>query len=349
MLDLKALSTPPADYDLSSHPLPPFAIGDTPADWQTARTMLRAVWEAYLGEGPEPVPLAPKVVYTEDLGQVERLLVSYAVEDGCRVYAYLVRPKAAGPKAAGPRPAVVVYHPTTNDTVLEPAGLAAGPERHFGLRLAERGYVTLCPVNYLWDYRGRPGANPDFAAFTDLTEKVLLTRYPRWTGMGKMVWDGLRAVDYLLTLPEVDPARLGCVGHSLGAKEAFYSLAFDERLRAGVTCEGGIGLPFTNWDAPWYLGKRIRQCPDLEHHQLLALCAPRALVVLGGGLLPAAPDARAGAADPLQDWSYVEAARPAYALHGVPERLGLYLHNHGHSVPPGAEDVLYGWFDEFLA
>lgn len=343
MSDLKSLTTFPADYDLASHPLPPLEIGPTRDDWQRQREALKSLWLDYLGHGPDPVPLQPKLIFSEEVGTVTRSLVTYQVDEGCRVFAYLIKPPGDGPF-----PAVVVYHPTTNDTILEPVGLAASRERHFGLRLAEQGYVTLSPRNYLWDYRGRPGANPDFAAFMDVTENALLKRYPHWTGMGKMVWDGLRAVDYLLTLPEVDSERLGCVGHSLGAKEALYSMAFDERMKAGVSCEGGVGLPFTNWEAPWYLGEGIKSRPDLEHHQLLALAAPRALLVLGGGLQPPASDARPGAADFIQDWSYLEAARPAYGLHDASDRLGLLLHNHGHTVPPEAEEALYGWFERFL-
>jgi dienelactone hydrolase len=279
----------------------------------------------------------------EDLGDITRSLVTYQVEEGCRVFAYVVRPKGEGPF-----PGVVVFHPTTNDTILQPAGLAEPPEKHFGVRLAEQGYVTVSPRNVLWDYRGRPSPGANFAEFEVLVKDVLLGRYPQWTGMGKMLWDGLRATDYLLTLPGVDADRLGCVGHSLGAKEVLYALAFDERMKAGVSSEGGIGLPFTNWTAPWYLGEGITQRPDLEHHQLLALAAPRALLVLGGGAQPPAPDARAGAADFVQDWSYLEAARPAYALHGKTENLGFLLHDAGHWVPPVAQDALYGWLHRHL-
>lgn len=343
MLPVKTLTQPPADYDLASHPLPPLEIGPAEQNWEMQRQALRQLWLDFLGRGPELVPLEPRTVFSEDLGTVTRTLVSYQVEPGCRVYAYVLRPQGEGPF-----PAVLVYHPTTSDTILQPAGLATQPEKHFGLRLAERGYVALCPRNYLWEYRGKPGPEPTFGDFTSLAEQTLLGRYPNWTGMGKMVWDGLRAVDYLLTLPEVDASRLGCVGHSLGAKEVLYSMALDERLAAGVSSEGGVGLPFTNWTAPWYLGKGIEQRPDLEHHQLLALAAPRALLVLGGGLLPQAADARPGAADPVQDWSYMEAARPAYRLCGKPENLGLLLHNQGHAVPPEAKQTLYEWFDNYL-
>lgn len=343
MLDLTALATPPQDYDLASHPLPPLEIGPGQREWAVQRAKLRQMWLDYLGEGPELAPLEPKVKFEEDLGDITRTLVTYQVEPGFRAFAYVVRPKGDGPF-----PGVVVFHPTTDQTILQPAGLAPAEEKHFAIRLAERGFVTVSPRNYLWDYRGRPGANANFGAFMKLTEEVLLGRYPDWTGMGKMVWDGLRAVDYLLTLPGVDASRLGCVGHSLGAKEVLYSMALDERLAAGVSSEGGVGIPFSNWDAPWYLGERIKQRPDLEHHQLLALTAPRALLVLGGGLKPPAEDARPGAADFIEDWSYMEAARPAYALYDKPQNLGLFLHDKGHAVPPEAQEVLYGWLEHHL-
>jgi pimeloyl-ACP methyl ester carboxylesterase len=82
--------------------------------------------------------------------------------------------------------------------------------------------------------------------------------------MGKMVFDGSRAADYLQSLPFVDPDRLGCIGHSLGAKETLYAAAFDERFRAAVSSEGGIGLTMSNWEAIWYLGADIRES-DFAH------------------------------------------------------------------------------------
>ncbi len=343
MLPLSALSVPPAGYDLASHRLPPLAIGPALADWNHRRAELDGLWRAYLGHGPQQVPLDAEVVSTETVEGLQRSRVRYQVEDGCRVDAYLLVPPGDGPF-----PAVVVYHPTTPATLREPVGLAGSPERWFALNLARRGWVTLSPCNYLWDYRGHPGPKPGLAAFKRLVRGELLARYPSWTGMGKMVWDGLRAVDFLVSQPSVDPARLGCVGHSLGGKQVLYSMALDPRLQAGVACEGGLGLPFTNWDAPWYLGEAIRARRDLEHHQLLALAAPRALLILGGGLKPRAADAVDGAADPIQDWSYLEAARPAFALQGAAERLGLYLHNHGHAVPPQAEAYMYAWLAAFL-
>ncbi|MSV29581.1 MAG: hypothetical protein EXQ52_12685, partial [Bryobacterales bacterium] len=53
------------------------------------------------------------------------------------------------------------------------------------------------------------------------------------------IWDGLRAIDYLLTRPEVDRERIGCAGHSGGGTLTLFISALDERVRCAVVNEGG--------------------------------------------------------------------------------------------------------------
>lgn len=342
MIDLQNLSTPPADYEAEAIELPPLEIGPALADWQRQREDLLESWTAHLGHGPEVVPLEAEVLAEEDLGDVTRALVSYQVEAGCRVTAYLM-----APRDSALCPGCVVYHPTTNTTIDQPVGLGTRKPLQFALNLARRGYVTLSPRNYIWEYAGRQAT--EWAEYKEMAE-FLLQRWPQWTGMGKMVWDGLRAVDYLLALPQVDPYRLCCIGHSLGAKEVLYSMAFDERLKAGITCEGGVGRTSTNWDAPWYLGEKMHAHSEFDHHQLLALTAPRALLVIGGGAEPTRkPEEKSPGADTMLTWNYLEAARPAYALHGATEKLGYLLHDKGHDLPAEHEHIVYEWFGNFLA
>lgn len=342
MLDLTALSTPPAQYDPSAIELRPLHIGPTAEDWAVRRRALLDRWLDYLGTGPDVVPLEPELLEEVDLGFAVRSLVSYAVEPDCRVEAYLFVPKREGPM-----PGVVVYHPTTNDTILQPAGLAPVEQKHFGIKLARRGFVTLSPRNYLWSYLDEADPDEERTMRAGRAD-ALLRRWPSWTGMGKMVWDGLRAVDYLLTVPGVDPERLGCVGHSLGAKEVIYSMALDERLATGVSSEGGIGVHFSNYDDKWYLGEGIHQRLDLEHHQLLAITAPRSFLLLGGGRTQPNREGGHPGADGMESWAYLEAARPAYELLGDPAHLCFLLHDQGHWVPDDAEAAIYEWFEHFL-
>jgi dienelactone hydrolase len=156
--------------------------------------------------------------------------------------------------------------------------------------------------------------------------------------MAKMLYDAQRAVDLLASLPGVDPARIGCLGHSLGAKEALYLAALDDRVRATVSSEGGVGIAFSNWDAPWYLGADWDTArASRDHHELLALAAPRAFLLVGGD-----------SADGARSWPYIEAALPAYRLYGEHPRLGLFNHGQGHSIPPEAEARIYAWLEACL-
>jgi cephalosporin-C deacetylase-like acetyl esterase len=53
------------------------------------------------------------------------------------------------------------------------------------------------------------------------------------------IWDGMRAIDYLMTRPEVDSARIGCAGHSGGGTLTMFISALDERVKCAVIHEGG--------------------------------------------------------------------------------------------------------------
>src|SRR5262245_33160982 len=141
-----------------------------------------------------------------------------------------------------------------------------------------------------------------------LAQAQALARWnPGWTGLGKMTFDASRCLDYLETLLEVDGSRIGCIGHSLGAKEVLFAMAFEPRYKVGVFNEGGIGLRMSNWTDPWFLTDKMKpHIPAMENHQVLALIAPRPFLVLGGD-----------DADGKASWAFVKGVRSVYALLGV--------------------------------
>lgn len=300
----------------------------TLAAWQNKRQAIRRWWLDFL-RPPQVDRSGPprlQVVEQDQTGGVVRQLLRYDAEPGVPVEAYLLRP--AGTQKI--RPGVVVFHPTVRFSIREPAGLEGRPETAFGLNLARRGCVAFCPRNFLWS------DNRTLAIDKQLTE--FRARHPGSTGMGKMLFDAVVALDILAALPGVDPERLGAVGHSLGAKEVLYLAALDPRLKVAVSSEGGIGTRQSNWHDPWYLGPQIQQ-PSFrrEHHELLALVAPRAFLVLGGD-----------SADGVRSWPLIEAVLPVWRLYGPRARIGLFNHRKGHSVPPEAERRIYEWFEAYL-
>jgi hypothetical protein len=312
----------PLLFDAENRPI------TTVEGWDRRRVELSKAWRAFLGAIPGPRPdNTLKVVKEDRLEGVIRQLVTYESERGLSVEAYLLRPDGPGRG----RPAAVVLHSTADWNIRQPAGLQGPEELFIGLHLARRGYVAFCPRNFLWQY-GRPGK-------LEMAVEWLRQRHPRVTGMAKMLFDATRAVDLLSAQPDVNSGRIGAIGHSLGAKEVLYLAAFDERVRASVSSEGGIGLGFSNWDAPWYLGDTIRRPGfSLDHAQVLAMCAPRAFLWVGGQ-----------SADGDQSWPYVAAALPVWRLKGAPEAIGLFNHRQGHAFPAVARSHANEWLDWFLS
>jgi len=291
--------------------------------WKKRRDEIHRWWLDFLR--PLPVerrrPPSLEVIAEDRPDGVVRQLIRYEVEPGLPVEAYLLKPT----KVDRPCPGAVALHSTVRHTIRQPAGVEGNPAKAFGLKLAQLGYVAICPRCFLW--------SNDLSIRYQQHVDAFLARHPGSKGMAKMLYDAMVAVDILEALPEVDPKRICAVGHSLGGKEVLYLAAFDQRIRAAASSEGGVGTRFSNWDATWYLGPTIREDGfDHEHHELLALIAPRPFLLLGGN-----------SADGDRSWPFIEAALPVYRLYGGTPRIGLFNHRRGHSVPPEAERRIYQW------
>jgi hypothetical protein len=297
-------------------------------DWLARRAELLKTWLEFLGPMPADRARTPKLEILEEerIEEVVRQRLRYEIEPGLFTEAYLCKPLKQSGRTAG----IVAFHSTVNESIRQPAGVEGAPEKAFGLKFARQGKVVICPRNFLWP------DNTHIAAKEE-TER-LLKRHPRTKGMAKMLFDGLVAVDILASLPEVDPQRLGAVGHSLGAKEVLYLAAFDERIKVAVCSEGGIGVRFSNWEADWYLGAAIEK-EDFrrDHHELLALIAPRPFLLIGGE-----------SADGDRGWPFIAEALKVYELYGRPCRIGQFNHRKGHAVPPEAEQRFKEWIDAYL-
>ncbi|MGY8767214.1 MAG: dienelactone hydrolase family protein [Pirellulales bacterium] len=298
--------------------------------WKKRRIEIEKDWQKFLGPLPKPPKqLNIQRLKTERLSKCNRTLIQYTTEADRTVRAYLLEPQTTKKQKL---PAVVVFHGTNAQTFQKVAGLIGDPERHLGLRLAQRGYVVICPENFLWEEKS-------YLASTEAAKR----RHPNSKGMATMLADGMRAVDVLESLPEVDANRIGATGHSLGGKETLYLAAFDSRIQAAVASEGGIGLRFTNWDAPWYLGPEINQ-PDFshDHHELMALVAPRPFLVLGG-------ESGRGCSDGERTWPYVQQGQLVSKLLKAPVRIGLLNHHQGHSLSMESGEKVIQWLDIYLA
>lgn len=301
---------------LTTHPL-------TIAQWEKQRDEMRREWLTIVGPFPQRAPLNARIISVVQEADHTRTLLHYETEPGIVTDAFLLLPKQLNARA----PAAVVFHSTSSNHILQPVGLADSKTRHLALHLVRRGYITLSPRCYIY---GEADASATTCPQTPrrvgkhftAAARELVARRPGWTGMGKMLWDGMRAVDYLATLDDVDTSRIVCIGHSLGAKEALYLAAFDERVRGALCSEGGVGLTQSNWGDERYLGSRMPDPAKRDHDELLMLAAPRKMIIVGGG-----------SADGERSRQLVERARPVYSILGKANRLILQVHDGGHDLP----------------
>jgi dienelactone hydrolase len=284
---------------------PPYRFqGTTQAEWEAWRAEFRErLWDL-LGVGDRPwQPYGPSELKAEveertfvegadDTDGVWRELVWLNVEggfenknengnedeDGLRLPVYLFSPT----RVSEPRPAVVVF--PGHGTIAQAAGLERSDLRANGLELARAGFVTLAvePRGF-----GRLGA-------IDHLQIDAAARLVGRTWYGLLVHDGMRAIDYLLTRPEVDPTRIGAAGIGAGGALTMYAAALDGRVQVAL-----VGA---------YLGKYIisaldeDRCPcnDIpgilrygEMGDVAALIAPRPVLFVNGCRDPATtPDAR---------------------------------------------------------
>ena len=333
---LADVQTPPA---IPTDDWPPSLLGGadgapiaTLEQWLAERERICAAWLDFLGPWEVAAPgNQHRLLAEEQATGCRRRLIHYATEPDEEVDAWLLLPADEAARPERGWPGAVVFHSTTDQTIDEPAGTDPSDAVAIGTWLCQRGFVVLCPRCHLW--------NTTPAHRLDLPGAVarLAARHPGARGMRKLLHDGIRAVDMLQSVDDVDPTAIVAAGHSLGAKEALYLAAFDNRIAGTVFSEGGIGLSFSNWHDPWYLGDAIRDPAfRLDHAQLLALTLPRGMLILGG-------EAGPGAADGDRSWGHVARGLEVGRLERPHPRLGLFNHRGGHAIPPAARERLLDW------
>ncbi len=76
------------------------------------------------------------------------------------------------------------------------------------------------------------------------------------SGTMKAIWDNIRAVDLLATMPEVNPENIGCIGHSLGGHNAIFTAVFEPGLKVIVSSCGFTSMTeddIRSWTGPRYM------------------------------------------------------------------------------------------------
>src|SRR6266568_6412677 len=241
----------------------------------------------------------------------------------------------------------------THPAILVPAGHAANGKVHYQAlcqRLVQRGYVVICwdPVgqgerSQFWDAKaGKSRYNLICAEHAVLGNLAYLagTNLARWE-----IWDGIRAVDYLLTRPEVDPERINITGTSGGGFQAAHIAALDPRIKVAAPSCYITALPMRAYN-------RIFKDPDsdpeqdlygmissdVDHPGLLLLMYPRPVFVAAAVL----------------DFFPIEGTHKTvrevsdlYARFGHFDRISMREGYHGHQYSIENQEAAFAFLDHF--
>lgn len=321
-------------------------------DWKARKEVLRRRYLDLIRDSEKPAKPPLDLVVHETVnvdGIYLRKLVSYNVETDERARAYLAIPLGL----TGRAPAMVTLHGTYPHGKEQEAGLIGAPDKAFLNLLARRGYVVISPDHFVAGDRTPPEGAYDTGRFYQ--------KHPQWTAVGKAAYEGSIAIDVLQSLPEVDPERIGVIGHSLGGHGSYFLAAYDPRIKVAVSNSSGAPFRYNSKVEAWardkwyvYL-KPIREdllkgiLPPIDMHEIMALIAPRPYLDLC-----ALNDRIAGDPIELADMTYRQRnlmlmkVMDVYELEGAPQNFAYYTHGQGHSVPYEARQLMFGWLDKHL-
>jgi len=244
-------------------------------------------------------------------------------------------------------------HSQRHPAVLVPAGHAPDGKIHYqGLsqRLVSRGYVVIAwdPLgqgerSQFWDAKaGKSRYNLICAEHAILGNMAYLAgaNLARWE-----IWDGIRAVDYLLTRPDVDGERISITGTSGGGTQTALIAALDPRIKVAVPSCYITSLPMR-------MANRIYADPDSDpeqdlygmvsrgedHPGLLLLMYPRPVMV----------------ASAILDFFPIEGARKSfrevqflYDKFGHGDRIAMAEGYHKHEYSAENQEAAFAFLDRF--
>ncbi len=293
-------------------------------DWENRRKVVAAALRRVLRPWPEKTPLNAKVTGRADRDGYTIENVVFESLPSFHVPANVYIPK--GVKA--PMPAVIVA-----------AGHAmADAKNHDLYRTGQLGLVRLGFLVLAYDPIGQGERRRRGFAHTVGWNAFMVGH----TDLGYMTWDTIRALDYLLARPEVDPRHIGLCGNSGGGMNTFYTMAVEPRLAAGAS-----GCFTCSYHAFLKDGGSHCICNHLpaitrhaEEFELVGLSAPRAFLAANGSkdrIFPIRGTQRT-----------IERARRLFAFAGAEQKVALFTAPLPHGWAKPMREATYGWMCRWL-
>jgi dienelactone hydrolase len=291
----------------------------TLAEWQERRAHLRKQILSAAGLLPMPAktPLHPQV-----FGRIENR--TYSIEKvlletlpGYYLGGNLYRPLGK-PAPAGGFPAIVSPHGHWSQGRLENTAVASVPARC--INLAQQGYVV-----FAYDMVGYNDTIQTPHEFEN--RDYLLWDFGPYA---LQLWNSIRAVDFLESLPEVNKQKIGATGASGGGTQTFSLAAVDDRIQfaapvnmvslimqGGAICENAASLRF-----------------DTNNVEFASMFAPKPMIMVGA----------------TGDWTKntateeYPAVKAIYQLYGKPDNVEMFFQEAPHNYNQAAREAVYTFF-----
>jgi len=323
---------------------------------------------------PPPCDPRPETVERVDRGDYVQERVYFNTTPDVRAPAFVLIPK----KARRPAPGIVALHDHGGFYLWGKEKLLEQDDEHpvltdfkrqyyggksIASELARAGYVVVVIDMFYWgerrmllagdppDWRERPRSiTPErIEAFNrrsgeseQLVGRTIFSAGFTWAGA--MFWDDVRTVDYLLSRPEVDPARIGCVGLSVGGVRSAHLAALDDRIRAAVVVGWMTSFPAQ-------LERHVRNTIGhtklvpglyryLDYPDVASLAMPTPLLVINGS--------KDALFEPSGVRASFEKLAACYAKAGVPERLRTRLYDTPHEFNLEMQAEAWSWLATHL-
>ncbi len=313
------------------------SMTEPPENEEAARSKNRQRKQLYqlLGRLPDRHrPISVKLVSREETEEmvVEKLLLDLNGQE--EVPAYFTRPK----NKAGKLPVVLFNHSHFGQYQVGKNEYLRGRKEMqdppFALALARAGYAGLCLDS--WGFGERSG-KPELEIFKGML----------WQGQvlwGMMVYDNLRALDYLQTREDLDQTRIATMGMSMGSTMAWWLAALDERIRVCVDMCCLTDFQTLREEEGLHRHGIYYYVPDLLNHfttsQINALISPRPHLGVAGRFDPLTP---------LKGLEKIDRnLKEQYRKDGAPEAWQLKIYDVGHLEPPEMRADIMAFLKKWL-
>lgn len=287
--------------------------------------------------GEPPLPVSPDVHVVDRIKKdgytVEKIFFSSFRNHHVTASIYI-------PEGNGPFPAALIFcgH--------EAEAKATESYQNTAILFARHGFEVLIadPISQgeryqLTDDSGKPLTKGG------TTEHILLNVGANLVGTSVAayeLWDNVRSLDYLVTRPEVDKNRIGCLGNSGGGTQTGYMIAYDSRIKVSALCSYVLnsdhqmdlkGLP--DGCAP-IIGESRNKLEDADYFTMFA---PKPVLVLAG---------RFDFVNYNQVVDVYHEVKKVYTILGVPDKTALLTVDDGHGISKPKREAAVTWFRRWL-